>query len=48
MARRKPPVFNETVIYCIPSAGFSGAVPTQRIVADMVPLCESLIQPPEG
>ena len=37
-----------TVIYDIPSAGVSGAVPIQRIVADMVPLCESLIQPPEG
>ena len=36
-----------TVIYDIPATGVSGAVPIQRIVPDMVPLCEALNSAPE-
>ncbi|MBT8040760.1 MAG: endonuclease [Gammaproteobacteria bacterium] len=36
-----------TVTYSMPSAEVSGAVPIQRIVGDMVPLCEALRGSPE-
>ena len=36
-----------TVRYDLPPAGVSGAVPIQRIVPDMVPLCEALKTPTE-
>ena len=36
-----------TVIYDMPATGVSGAVPIQRIVPDMVPLCEALNSAPE-